>query len=518
MMIVDKLRKAILQSAVQGKLVPQDSNEESASILLEKIKAERAKLIKSGKIKKSKQEFGDIYRGEDGNWYETIGKTSKDITDEMPFDIPDSWRWVRLGSISDVILGQSPDGSTVNEAYQGIEFHQGKIFFGGTFLKKSTQYTSKPKKMVSSGTILLCVRAPVGIVNITERNICIGRGLAGINGILVSNWIIFYFMKAFKKLIDSKAVGTTFVAITGDIVNNLLFPLPPLEEQKRIVAKLEEIKSFIDKYDQTSKELDHLNEMTKKSILQSAVQGKLVPQDSNEESVSMLLEKIKAERAKLIKSGKIKKSKQEFGDIHKGEDGNWYETIGKTTKDITDEIPFDIPDSWRWVRLRDIGEIVGGGTPKTELKENWENGTIPWVTPADMKLATKYINSGERYITEIGLKNSSAILMPPNSIVYSSRAPIGYIAITNNSLCTNQGCKSVIPYNFSSTEIIYYFLIALTPEIKKRASGTTFKEISGSKFGETLIPLPPLEEQKLIVEKIKILFRYISELKGAENE
>ena len=179
----------------------------------------------------------------------------------------------------------------------------------------------------------------------------------------------------------------------------------------------------------------------------------------------------------------------------------------------SDEIPFDIPDNWEWVRLSYIGEIVGGGTPKTEVPSYWD-GDIPWLTPADMKnVMSRYVKNGERFITEEGLANSSSRLMPKGTVLYSSRAPIGYIAISENDICTNQGFKSVVPYIHGLSEYLYYAIIQATPGIVKRASGTTFKEISGSEFGKTVIPLPPLAEQKRIVEKLDKLLPLCDALK-----
>ena len=225
----------------------------------------------------------------------------------------------------------------------------------------------------------------------------------------------------------------------------------------------------------------------KNSILQLAIQGKLVEQKEEEGTAKELLKKIDAEKKQLIKEGKIKKQ--------------------KTLPEIKeDEIPFDIPESWEWVRLGKIGEIVGGGTPKTGNSEFWNGGNIPWLTPADMKFVPgKYVENGERFISEKGLKGSSARLMPKGTIIYSSRAPIGYIAIANNDLATNQGFKSLVPYELRINEYMYYCLISRTNEIISRASGTTFKEISGREFGLTVVPLPPLEEQKRIVAKIEEL-------------
>lgn len=215
----------------------------------------------------------------------------------------------------------------------------------------------------------------------------------------------------------------------------------------------------------------------KNSILQLAMQGKLVEQKSEEGTARELI-------------------------IHSKFYGK-----GKEIKD--DEKPYDIPNSWCWVRLADIGDIVGGGTPKTSESSFWENGNIPWLTPADMRGLGKYVSCGERKITQEGLNNSSAKLMPKGTVIYSSRAPIGYIGIALNELCTNQGFKSLVPFDTELSEYLYYCLISRTQNIISRASGTTFKEISGSEFGQTIIPMPPLEEQKRIVARMEELIPYI---------
>ena len=177
----------------------------------------------------------------------------------------------------------------------------------------------------------------------------------------------------------------------------------------------------------------------------------------------------------------------------------------------SDKIPYKLPDSWVWCRLVELGEVVGGGTPKTSEADYWNNGTIPWLTPADMKFINgKYVCQGERFINETGLSNSSAQLIPKGAILYSSRAPIGYIAIAGNDICTNQGFKSLVPICIEINQYLYYCLIERTPEIQSRASGTTFKEISGTEFGNTLIPLPPLSEQHRIAAKIDKLIPIIN--------
>ena len=258
---------------------------------------------------------------------------------------------------------------------------------------------------------------------------------------------------------------------------------------------------------------------TKEFHITNGCSGKLVPQDPNDEPASVLLERIRKEKQKLIKEGKIKKEKSP-SYIFRGADNLPYEKVGNNEPVcIADEIPFEIPDSWEWARPTTLGKIVGGGTPKTNITEYWYNGTIPWLTPADMKFVTgKYVTKGERCITEKGLKESSAHMMPAGSIVYSSRAPIGYIAIASAELCTNQGFKSLVPTLMCIDDYVYYCLIAFTPEIQSRASGTTFKEISGTEFGKTLIPLPPLAEQKRIVKAIEKVLLNIKDYEEKHNQ
>ena len=176
-------------------------------------------------------------------------------------------------------------------------------------------------------------------------------------------------------------------------------------------------------------------------------------------------------------------------------------------------MPFEIPENWRWCKLKDVGSIIGGGTPKTNVESYWKNGDIPWLTPADMKaLKGKYVSKGNRNITKEGYNSSSAVMISKDSIVYSSRAPIGYIAITKNELCTNQGFKSIDLYLKESVNYLYYLLMAITADIKNRASGTTFQEISGSEFGQTIIPFPPLNEQIAISTKINHIFSNLDNL------
>ena len=184
----------------------------------------------------------------------------------------------------------------------------------------------------------------------------------------------------------------------------------------------------------------------------------------------------------------------------------------KATVHIT---PYEkLPKGWAWCRLGDIGEIIGGGTPSTSIEEYW-NGEISWITPADLSnYSDKYIAQGKRNITQLGLDNSSAKLIPKGSILFSTRAPIGYVVIADRPLSTNQGFKSLSLSINMSEEFVYYFLLAEKERIKLLASGTTFQELSASAFGKILIPLPPLQEQHRIVEKIESYFSFLDTIES----
>ena len=290
------------------------------------------------------------------------------------------------------------------------------------------------------------------------------------------------------------------VNISQEKIRKIIIPLPPIEEQQRIVDKINEIMPKIDEYEKIEKELEALKKEfptnMKDALLQAAMQGKLTEQLESDSSVDELLEAIRKEKDELIAQRKLKKEKP-LPDIEE------------------EEIPFDIPENWRWVRLNEIGEIIGGGTPRTSQTEFWDNGDISWITPADMNGCGRYIKGGEKSITQLGLDSSSAKLFPKGSVVISSRAPIGYIAIVQNDASTSQGCKTFSAYiqELVLPEYIYYAIRFRVADMEKRATGTTFKEISGKGVGETIIPLPPAEEQQRIVERLDALLPLCEDLK-----
>ena len=244
--LISATKFKILDLAIRGKLVPQDPNDEPSSVLLERIRAEKEELIKQGKIKRDKKE-SVIFKGDDNSYYEKISNDVTCIDDEISFDIPDTWSWTRISTITDITMGSSPKSQDICNDNQYIEFHQGKIYFSKKTLMKSNQYTRKTTKLAPKQSVLLCVRAPVGELNITDRDICIGRGLASIKSLgNINEEFIFYWLHPYKTYLVNQSTGSTFSAITSDTVRNILIPLPPLMEQKEILNKIQKVFTLLE--------------------------------------------------------------------------------------------------------------------------------------------------------------------------------------------------------------------------------------------------------------------------------
>lgn len=495
-MLADKLRKAVLQAAIQGKLTEQLETDGNAADLVAEIKKEKDRLIKEKKLKKQ--------------------KPLPEITaEEIPFEIPDNWCWVRLNNICRYMQrGKSPKYSEIKiypvVAQKCNQWNKFSLDLA-RFIEPKTIESYNEERFLLDDDILVNSTGlgTVGRVGqfksdkqykivVADSHVTVIRPINK----LVNKSFIKYFLSSpcIQDNIEKMCSGSTKQKeLALSTLQNLLIPLPPINEQNRIVEKIEEVFVKIEQLKANEEKLALLQknfpDKLKKSLLQAAIQGKLTEQLSTDDNVEDLLAEIRKEKEKLIKEKKIKKQ--------------------KPLPPITEEeIPFEIPSNWRWVRLGEIGKIVGGGTPKTDVLEYWVNGNIPWITPADMKnIKGKYIYHGEKYITLLGLNKSSAQLMPKNSILFSSRAPIGYIAITKNEVSTNQGFKSIVPFNVSLTNYIYYALLALVDNIKKIGTGTTFKEVSGSVVEKIIIPLPPIAEQKRIVKQLDLLLNNVKKLK-----
>lgn len=472
------LREKILDLAMRGKLVKQDPNDEPASVLLEKIKAEKEELVKEKKIKKS--------------------KSLPEITDdEKPFDIPDSWEWVRLGDVLDVRDGTHDTPQYTSEGVPLVtakNLHNGKINFANIkYISEDDAAKINERSQVNQDDVLFAMIGTIGNPVLVKtkkkfaiKNVALLKRVTSID----MDYVCKYILEA-KHLLMKNASGGNQKFLSLTKINKLPFPLPPLEEQSRIAAKIVQLLALLRKVESSTQQYAKLQILLKSKMLDLAMRGKLVKQDPNDEPASALLEKIKAEKEQLIKEKKIKKS--------------------KPLPPITDdEKPFDIPDNWEWVRLGKIGIITSGGTPKTKEEKYWEKGDIPWITPAAMSSQDNKIlfdNYQIKYINKEGLEHSSAKLIPRNSLVVSSRAPIGYVNIVPFDYTTNQGCKSITIFDKRiNKEYIYYAIKYAKPQMYKRASGTTFKEISAGKFEQVVVPLPPVKEQLSIARILDYIF------------
>ncbi|MEG0272749.1 MAG: restriction endonuclease subunit S [Hydrogenoanaerobacterium sp.] len=475
-MKAQSLKNAILQLAVQGKLAAQNPQDEPASELLKKIKAEKAKLIKGNKIKTE--------------------KPLAPITDEeKPFDIPTSWEWARLGELCHKLT----DGTHSTPKYieKGVPFLSVKDMSSGKLDFSNTRHISEEEHQelykrcnAEKGDLLLTKVGTTGVPVIvdTDKQFSLFVSVA----LLKMNWSLnnaeflclwiqspLVYQQAQK---NTKGVGNQNWVMRD--IGNTVIPIPPLAEQQRIVKKIEQLMPLVEQYDSYEKELSALeakfpNDL-KKAVLQFAVQGKLVPQNNADEPASQLLKKIKAEKAKLIKE---KKSRAE-----------------KPLAQITDEEkPFDIPDSWEWVRLGEIGIAQTGNTPSTNDKENYGN-EYPFVSPGDMT------NSEIKYINRLSSKgySKSRIIEENSVIMVCIGGSIGKCNIIDRDIVCNQQINTITPFAIAPKYLLYalranYFFNFM----KKIYGGTATPIVNKSVWCSITIPLPPLAEQQRIVEKVE---------------
>ena len=437
------------------------------------------------------------------------------LADEVPFDIPDSWEWVRLGSAFAIEMGQSPAGNTVSGNCSGTEFHQGKVFFGEKYIKASDQYTSSPTKFAPKNSVLLCVRAPVGKVNITDRGLCIGRGLCAIIPLAGMPLLFaYYLLAAYENIFVKQATGTTFVAITAETVKKQLIPMPPLAEQQRIADLIERLIPYVDEYGKAESAVDQLNchfpEALKKSILQEAVQGKLVPQDPSDEPAEALLERIRAEKQRLIKEGKIKKDKHESVIFRR--DNSHYEKLDGVERCIDDELPFEIPETWAWVRWGSIAESIQYGYNAPAKQE----GRIRMVRISDIHENTVAWSSVP--FCDIDDSDIPTYLLQPNDILFArTGGTVGKSFLVIEVPCESIYAGYLIRTRYSSLLCPHYLKYFMESplywqQLKSGTTATAQPNCNGQTLAKMLLPLPPANEQWRIVENLVRTFAMIERM------
>ena len=516
---IKKLRELILELAVRGKLVPQDPNDEPASELLKRIAAEKAELVKQGKIQKQKP----------------LPEISEE---EKPFELPQGWEWVTLATVGEIVGGGTPKSDNPQFwAKNGIKWItpadlyglKGKYITSGARDISPAGLSNSSARLMPKGSVLFSSRAPIGYVAIADAELSTNQGFKScVPYIKESAEYIYYFLLASAKKIDAEASGTTFKEVSGAIVSKILLPLPPLSEQLKIVSRANELMSLCDQLEQQSltsldahqqlvetllgtltdsqnaEELaenwtrisEHFDTLftteasvdaLKQTILQLAVMGKLVPQDPNDEPASELLKRIAQEKAQLVKEGKIKKQ--------------------KSLPPISDEEkPFELPEGWEWSYLSDIG-ILARGRSKHRPRNDptlYADGTIPLVQTGDVARSNGCINTYSALYNQLGLSQSK--LWNKGTLCITIAANIADSGILNFDACFPDSVVGFTPYE-NEIPVLYfhYFMMTIKSTLEKFAPSTAQKNINIDILSQLFFPCPPLEEFHRIVDKVQNL-------------
>ncbi|MBS8103373.1 restriction endonuclease subunit S [Streptococcus suis] len=528
-MTPEQLKASILQRAMEGKLVPQDPTDEPASELLKRIKAEKEKLIADGKIKRDKKET-ELFRAADGKPYEKLADgTIQEV--KVPYYIPDNWEWVRLGFFAEIISGYAYKSKSFEFSgdFQVLRLGNIKnnelradvqpVYIDKQLAEKTTKVKCLPNDILVTMTGTRGKRDYFYTYRISENNNFYFNQRVGCIRSMTTQIFSQFLSFALKSesILNEIFSHETGTANQGNIgkkeISNILIPLPPFAEQQRIVEQIERALEKVDAYSESYNKLQELDknfpDKLKKSILQYAMQGKLVPQDPDDEPVEVLLEKIKAEKQKLYEEGKLKKKDLEELVVTKGDDNSPYK-----------EVPYSIPRSWKWVRLNDITSYIQRGkSPKystipkypviAQKCNQWSGFSIElakFVSPdtVDSYQEERLLKDGDLMWNSTGLGTLGRLA------IYSEvKNPYGW-AVADSHVTIIRLLLKFIDYHF-----IYHFLASPIVQnvIEEQASGSTKqKELATTTVKNYLIPLPPLTEQQRIVSKISQVFSVIESL------
>ena len=518
-MTADQLRKSILQQAIQGKLVPQDPNDEPASALLERIREEKARLVKEKKIKKEKNP-SVIFRGEDNSHYEKFILTGevKCIDDEIPFELPNGWEWCRIKDISRSYIGLTykPEDVSLTGA---IVLRSSNVKEGKIVLEDVVRVSKKiPENLfVETNDIIICARngskklvGKSALVTEVNEATTFGAFMAICKTSLYS--FVYYFLQSelfFTQLSDVSST-TTINQLTQTNFNHFLVPLPPLVEQQRIVAKIEELMPLVEQYGKAQSELNKLNtnirEQLKKSILQYAIEGKLVAQCEEDGTAEDLLQEIQAEKQRLYAEGKLKKKDLTHSTIFRGEDNKYYEQIGKEVVDITEAISFDIPNNWIWTR---IGYLFAHNNGKQLNKSNSVGTLMEYITTSNLYWdGFKIENLKSMPFENHEIERYQAI---KGDLLVCEGGDIGRSCIWINDypIMLQNHIHKLRSYSQLCIKYFFYIFYLYKNVGLIGGKGIGIQGFSAKALHNTIVPLPPLKEQERIVEKIDDLLDQI---------
>ena len=475
-----QLKNSILQWAIQGKLVPQDPNDEPASVLLERIRAEKARLVKEKKIKRDKNE-SIIYRGEDNSYYEKMADgTVRCIDSEIPFAIPDSWAWCRLRDICSMQAGKNIKSTEISKVRN--ENYRFRCVGGNGLRGYTSNYNHEGNHAIvgRQGALCGCLNRENGKFYATEHAVVVDT----FN--ILSDAFMYYFLTALN--LNQYATATAQPGLAVSTIIEVLCPLPPLPEQHRIIATIEAITPLITIYQDNQKRLNTLNTsislLFKKSILQEAIQGRLVPQIESEGTAEHLLAEIAEEKKRLVKEGKLKKSALTASRIFRGDDNRYYEQIGSQTEEI--EVIINLPSSWSVCRLRDLcqltdGEKSSGSYPCLDVK--YLRGKSPGTPLTKGKL----VHYGDNIILVDG-ENSGEVFTVPCD---------GYMGSTFKQLWISKQ----VDKDFVLLIILFYKSM-----LRNSKKGAAIPHLNKELFYNIIVGLPPFQEQQRIVAECNLLF------------
>ncbi|MCL1996609.1 MAG: restriction endonuclease subunit S [Defluviitaleaceae bacterium] len=468
-----QLRQKILDLAIRGKLVPQDPNDEPAEVLLGRVRKEKGESIVPIK------------------------------NDESPFDLPKNWIWIELGKISEIVTGNTP--SKNNKTYYGNEYPFYKptdldmgfnVFAAGDMLSEKGFEISR--KLPANTVLVTCIGATIGKTGIIRTSGCSNQQ---INAIVpktdtIAEYIYFVCISDFfQNQIVKSSSATTLPIINKRNFEKLLFPLPPLAEQHRIVAAIESAFAVIDEIERNKADLQAAVATAKQKILSLAISGKLVPQDPSDEPASVLLDRIKAEREKLIKAGKIRADKRKK-DTPITRDNSHYEKL---------------PLGWELITIGEMFDVIGGGTPPTTNDNYWGEG-VPWISSADID---EFGNvTPRRKVTKLGLENSTTNVVPKGSVIVVTRVGLGKIATLNCDMCFSQDSQALIPLcsDVIFSKFLHHYLYQIMQTLKLFGRGTTIQGITKKQLTDVVLFLPPLAEQKRIVAAVETAFEELDNI------
>ena len=514
-----QLKNSILQWAIQGKLVPQDPNDEPASVLLEKIRAEKARLIKEEKIKKDKKE-SIIFRGEDNSYYEKFadGKVVC-VDDEIPFAIPESWQWERWGNLSySIQYGYNAPAEETGDIrmVRISDIQHGDVLWATVPFCHINESEIDTYLLQKDDILFARTGGTVGksflVKDVPYPSIYAGYLIRTRYSNMLSAQYMKYFMECelYWEQLRNGTIATAQPNCNGKTLAKMILPIPPYNEQIRITDKLNQVLEQVRRYGESQDRLDKLNiqihDLLKKSILQEAIQGRLVAQDASDEPASILLQRIKEEKLRLVAEGKLKKKDVIDSTIFRGDDNKYYEQIGKNLIDITGDIPFDIPSNWVWTR---IGYLFAHNNGKQLNKGNSVGTLMEYITTSNLywdgfRLDNlKIMPFEESEIERCQAIKGDLLVCEGGDVGRSCIWTYDYPIMLQNHI---HKLRAYLPLCTKYFFYIFYLynLIGLIG-----GKGIGIQGFSAKALHNTIIPLPPLNEQERIVKKIEIVFNKI---------